>query len=794
MLFKKNVAFVCVIFTILAITFLVFCTSSANAQSILLKGRVMDFDSKQPIAGVSVSVPSLKKGTTTDTAGYFQIVLEVNKYEIKFSFTGYKDISRTVYLLDEHDILVELKRSPPSELPEVVVESRRKDANVTEAKMSTVNINLAQLRKAPLVFGEADILKALVLQTGITTVGEGAGGFNVRGGNSDQNLVLLDGAPLFNTSHLLGFYSTISPDAVKDFTLYKGAFPASFGGRLSSLASMNIKPGNDSKIRYSSAISPISAHLFAEGPVNNKLTFLAGGRIAYPKLIMNQFPGSVSSSNAFFYDMVGKLSYKVNDKNRLSISLYRSYDMFKFTGDTSYTWQSNIATLNWRSELTKKLVLTFNANYSQYISDINGLTPFYQFRLRNSIEHLETKINLGYQATDKAYFEGGANIIRHVVRPGSLKPGANSSNINPNNLQQELGNEYAGYFLTRLELTKSISFEGGLRYSGYADMGAQTIYEYAAGQPKSSQTITDSVLFAKGKTIVQYQGLEPRALLKFGLSDQASIKLSYTRTRQYLQLISNTIAITPVDYWKLCDPLIKPAIADQYAAGLFQNFRDNTFETSLEGFYKLTQNLVDYKNGANLSLNPYLDADLLAAKGKAYGLEFNLRKVKGKFTGQLAYTWSRSLIADISPFAVEQVNGGTYYPSNYDRPFNLSLTGKIILGKGWDFDYVFVYITGRPVTYPDGTYVINNTVVTNYSVRNADRLPDYNRLDISFSHDSRRFAEQKRYTILNFSIYNLYARKNPYSIYFQRDGGSLDSYQLSVLGTFIPSITWNYYF
>ena len=773
---------------------LFFLSSPAFSQQILLRGNVNDFDSKQPIAGVSVFTQSLKKGTTTDTAGYFQILLDADKYEIKFSSTGYQNYLRTVYLLDEKFIKIEMKKSPPTELPEVIIEARQKDANISEAKMSTININLAQLRKTPLVFGEADILKALTLQTGITTVGEGAGGFNVRGGNSDQNLVLLDEAPLFNTSHLLGFYSTISPDAIKDFTLYKGAIPASYGGRLSSLASMNIKQGNENKIRFTSAISPISTHLFADGPINNKLTFIAGGRIAYPKLIMNQIPGSVSSSNAFFYDMVGKLSYKINSKNRLSLSLYRSYDIFKFQGDTSYTWQSNIVSLNWRSELGKKWVFNLNSNYSQYVSDINGLQQYYQFRLRNSIEHQEAKISLSYQATDKVYFEGGSNIIRHIVSPGELKPTNAFSNINPMTLQKEFGNEYAAYLLNRFDITHSITLETGIRYSAYLDKGPQVIYNYATGQPPSSETITDSTQYTKGKTIKSYQGWEPRILLKIGLDDQTSIKLSYNRTRQYLQLISNTIAITPVDYWKLCDPLIKPAIADQYAAGVFRNFQDNAFETSVEGFYKETQNLVDYKNGANLSMNPYLDADLLAAKGKAYGLELNIKKLKGKFTGQIAYTWSRSLIADITPFAIEQVNGGAFYPSNYDRPLNLSLTGKVNIGKGWDFDYIFVYITGRPVTYPDGTYVINNTVVTNYSIRNADRLPDYNRLDISFSHDSRRFAEQKRYTIINFSIYNVYARKNPYSIYFQRDGGVLNSYQLSVLGTIIPSVTWTYYF
>ncbi len=283
-------------------------------------------------------------------------------------------------------------------------------------------------------------------------------------------------------------------------------------------------------------------------------------------------------------------------------------------------------------------------------------------------------------------------------------------------------------------------------------------------------------------------------MLKIGLNESTSIKMSYNRTNQYLQLISNTIAITPVDYWKLADPLVKPALADQVAAGVFKNFNNDAIETSVEGFYKTMQNLIDYKNGAQLSMNPYLDADLLSASGKSYGVELNVRKPKGKTTWQLAYTWSRSFIRDNTSFASEQVNGGAYYPSEYDRPFNLSLTGGTQIGQGWTFGWTFVYITGRPDTYPDGTYVINNSIVANYSTRNADRLPDYNRLDISFSHDSRRSADQKKYTIVNFSLYNVYARKNPYSIYFQNTDGVLNAYELSVLGTIVPSVTLTFYF
>lgn len=776
-----------------AITILCF-SFPALSQQVQLNGEVRDYDSKEPIAGVTIEVKSTKKGTTTNELGKFSLTLPIDTYDLLCSSSGYQTVIKTVYLLDEKYVLIELKKRPPSELPEVVVETRKKDANISEAKMSTISINIAQLRKTPMVFGEADIIKAITLQSGVTTVGEGAGGFNVRGGNSDQNLVLLDGAPLFNTSHLLGFYSVISPDAVQNFTLYKGTIPASFGGRLSSLAAINVKPGNEQKIRYNTGISPISAHVFADGPVNNKLTFLGGFRIAYPRVMMNLFPGSIQNSNAFFYDGTGKLNYKIDNKNRVSISLYRSFDNFKFTGDTSYAWQTNIASLNYRSEISKKLVFNFNANYSYYVSDIKGAQTNYQFRLRNTIQHEQAKANFAYQLADNNHLEAGGDFINYIVNPGDLRPTGATSIINHISLQNEYGDEIAAYIMDKYDINSLISFEAGLRHSTFLYRGSHFIYHYAGGIPQSPETITDSVSYGKGKTIQSYSGWEPRVLLKVAFDDQTSLKLSYDRTYQYLQLISNTISITPVDYWKLSDPEIKPAIGDQYAAGIYRNFSNNLFETSVEGFYKKSQNLLDYKNGANLSMNQYIDADLLEAKGKSYGLEFNIKKNKGKFTGQIAYTWSRSFIADITTFASEQVNGGSYYPSNYDRPSSLSVQGGVKLGNGWDFNCNFVYVSGRPATYPDGTYVINNTVVTNYSLRNADRLPDYNRLDISFSHDSRRSAEQKKYTIFNFSIYNVYARKNPYSVYFQRDESGLNSYELSVLGTIIPSITLYYFF
>ena len=759
-----------------------------------LQGDVRDFDNKEPIKGATLLIKKTTRSTISNEQGKFSILLPVNSYEITCTAIGFQSSTKMAYLLDSRYILFELKKQPPTELSEVVVESRRKDANVADGRMSTVNINVAQLRKVPMVFGEADIIRALTLQAGITTVGEGASGYNVRGGSVDQNLMLLDGAPIFNVSHLLGFYSAISSDAVQSLNLYKGSIPASYGGRLSSLASISMKTGNEQHIRFNTGVGPVSAHVFADGPLSEKLTFLAGFRVAYPKMMLSAFPGKVGNSNAFFYDGTMKLSYHVNQNNRVTLSLYRSYDEYKFQGDTAYAWGSNMASLNWRSDLSKKVFFRLNANSSYFRSDINGSEPDYQFQLRNSILHRQVKGSFGIQLWEGNNLEAGSDFVNYGINPGLLKPASSGSSIKNIALQTEHGNEISLFALDRMEVNDFISFELGIRHSSFSYRGPHTIYEYAEGKPRSQLTITDSISYDKGKTIKTYDGWEPRLSLKIGLGKKTSLKFSYDKSYQYLQLISNTIAITPVDYWKLSDVQIKPALGNQFAAGLFRNFKDDVFETSIEGFYKTTEHLLDYKNGAFLSMNPYLDADLLEAQGRSYGLEVNVRKTKGKIYGQFAYTWSRSFIRDVTSFAVERVNGGEYYPSNYDRPSNLSITGGFRFGHGWDLNSNFVYVSGRPATYPAATYVINNTVVTDYTLRNGGRLSSYNRLDISFSHDSRRFPDQKRYTILNFSVYNVYARKNPYSIFFQRDGNMLNAYQLSILGTIVPSVTLYYFF
>ncbi len=434
------------------------------------------------------------------------------------------------------------------------------------------------------------------------------------------------------------------------------------------------------------------------------------------------------------------------------------------------------------------------AAYSQFISGIDNLEKGYESRLRSSISQKEGKAVLEYQINDNNKVTAGTNYIIYGVSPGIRTPTGNASNINPLAIQKEQGREAAAFLSDEITFTDKITLQLGLRYATYNYVGPKNVYNYEPGTPLSKESITDTVLFSKKKSIQTYGGFEPRVALKIGLSETQTLKLSYNHGQQFLQLVSNTTSISPVDFWKLSDKYIKQQSGDQFSAGYFQNFKSNMFELSFEAYYRTIKNMVDYKDGATLLLNPYIETALLNARGKGYGAEFSLVKNTGKFTGQINYTYSRSETQVITDFPSEKVNNGEWYPANTDRPHNLAVITRLRLTKGWSFNCNFIYTSGRPGTYPDGNYVYNNTLVTNYYRRNTDRLPAYHRLDAGFSWVSRRYPEQRRYSIVNISFYNLYMRQNAYSIYFNRNEAQLLSYRLSVVGGIIPSLSWTYNF
>lgn len=771
--------------------------TTSTQNKFTLSGTVTDITTGQALPDVGIFFSGLSGGTQTDSAGKYSARLPKGRYTVTVRSLGYKVETFNVDLIQDISKSVQLTMRV-GELAEVEIRTTKEDRNIKETQMGVVKLEMKNLKKIPVVFGESDIIKALTLQPGITTVGEGAGGFNVRGGRVDQNLVLLDGMPIYNTSHLLGFLSSINSDALAGVSLYKAGIPAQYGGRLSSLLEMNTKNGNNEKLRGSVGVGLITSKVVLEGPIlKNKVTFMVAGRIAYPNFMIKQFPAPSDKSKAFFYDFNGKIQYKINAKNILTLNSYGSYDNFKFADDTLYFSKTHSLSLLYSSNINNKLSLNLQGVYCTYQFGTQGLRNDYEFTLNSGIIHKELRAFALYTPNDKLKSEIGINAIDYGVSAGNLQPDKPTSNIINLTLPKEFAREVSPYLSLDYKISEKISLQAGIRYSTFQNLGPKLVYNYAEGQSRTSQTIQDSVSFTKNQAIKKYGGIEPRFSVRFALSKTAAIKLSYNRMRQYVHLISNTTAVSPVDFWKVSDSHIPPQIADQIALGVFKNFNENTYETSIETYYKDIQNLVEYKNGARLFFNPNLETELLAATGKAYGIEASIQKNKGRLKGSLAYTYSRTLAQVSSDFPTEQINGGQWFPSTFDKPHNLSISIQQFISNGWTFSANFIYATGRPATYPDRTYRLLGNTVIDYSSRNLDRISDYHRLDMALLKDTRKTPDQKRYKTFAFSLYNFYARRNPYSVYFVRYSNpvnSIRSYRLSVFGSIIPAVSVSYNF
>lgn len=764
----------------------------AKAQ-IRLFGKVINKTTQQPIIGATLQMLNTNVGTTTDSSGNYTLSVPSTGFNLRATAVGYYPKMRYFEPKKDTRYVFELAEEF-KQLDEVTVRTQREDANVSSIEMSTLKLDTKSLRRIPVVFGEADIIKALLLQPGVSTVGEGAAGFNVRGGRTDQNLVLLDEMPLFSTSHLLGFFTNVNPDVVQDVTLYKAGIPAQYGGRLSSMMNINLKNGNPDKINYQVGAGNVSARFVAEGPLAKKLTFILGGRIAYPNWMIKKFPDNIRNSRAFFYDLNAKLRYQLGKNQQLTLSTYLNHDDFKFPDDTVYSWNAKAASLQWNAQLNDKLSLNAAAVYSDYDFKMEGIKEFYRFRFQSGITHKEAKTNLVFTPSDKHKLDAGAGMIRYDVAPGYRTRVDDESNINPKAIANEQAYEYSAYVSEEWNAARWLTVQAGVRYASFSLAGPKTVYNYEAGVPRTPETATESTQYPSGENIQSYNGFEPRLSLRIGLSKMHSIKLSYNRTRQYLHLITNTTAISPADFWKLSDNYLPPQVADQYAAGYYLNLKDNSYEFSIEGYYKNISSLLEAKNGAILLLNPQLETALISARGLAYGLEVSAKKNKGKFTGQINYTYARTFIQSLSAFPLEQINQGNWFPANYDKPHILNVAANLTLGRGWSMSSNFTYNSGRPAIYPDGNYSVAGYPLINYSRRNADRIPDYHRLDWAITKNTRQNKEQLRYSMWVFSLYNVYGRENPYSVYFARFNRVTRAYQLAVFGSIVPALSWNYNF
>lgn len=762
--------------------------------SATLAGTVRDKKTGEPVVGTSVFIERPLIGSITDQFGYYSITLPKGRHTLKMKSIGMKSTHRQVMLYDNGRLDVEIEEEITA-LKEVVIASDR-DARVTNLKMGTEKLDIKTMKNMPLALGETDIMKVILMLPGVQTVGEGTVGLNVRGGATNQNLILYNNAVVYNPSHLFGFFSTFNPDVLKNVELFKSGLTADYGGRLSSVLDVHAREGNLKKISGSGGISPITGRLTIEGPLlKERTSFLIGARSTYSNWILRQLKDEqLNKSEASFYDFNASISHKIDENNNLYISTYMSRDKFKLNSDTLYRYSDMNASVTWKHIFNPRLYATSIITTSNYKYSLSHETnPVNAFTLNFSIRQWSAKSDFTYSLNEKNTVTGGVSITHYNISPGSFKPFGSESEVVPDVVQKERALENAVYIGNNFDITPNLSLYTGIRYSFYQNLGPREEFIYGTGGPKNESSIIDTVRHNSG-ILAHYGGPEPRVSARYILSPSASVKFSYNRTRQYIQMLSNTTAITPTDIWKLSDRYVKPQIGDQFSLGLYKNLRGHTIETSVEAYYKVMKQTLDFKGGAELIKNHHIETEVLPTEGKAYGLEFLIKKSSGKVNGWVSYTYSRSFLKVIKNASSETINGGRYYPSNYDKPHAFNFIGNYKFSHRFNLSLNVTYSTGRPITIPIEKYEIGGVPRVHYSDRNAYRIPDYFRTDISINMEGNHKVKKLAHSSWTLAVYNLMGRENAYSVYFVTEGKEIKGYKLSIFARPIPTITYNFKF
>ena len=761
------------------------------SKSISLTGIIVTALDKKPMAGAALFVDGLKYGDNSDQSGKYFITLPPGKYRLTVRHLGMAPIQHKIAIYSNGVLNFEMTEKSEA-LEEVVVRARKEDDNIKEPIAGVMKLNITEIKRMPAFMGEVDVIRNLQLLPGVSSVGEGSAGFNVRGGRVDQNLVLMDDGLVLNPSHALGLISNFNPDAIEDFSLYKGNIPARFGGRTSSVLSVRTRNGDFNKFKGKAGLGLLSGRIALEGPiVTDKTSFLTAARFSYSDWVLRSVNNlDVKNSAASFYDINGNLTHKIGKGSSLSLLYYLGHDYFRFSNKFGYEYATQLVTLRWKQIIDEKLGSTFSAVMGNYNAKLSDLDPQNARSFENGMSYVQLKENLLYTSGENQATNFGTEVTfysPHAEKSGPL--GSNSTTLSQK-IQKSGGVEMAIYADEDFNISKSISIAAGLRYSLFQNYGPDTVYQYQPGASKSITSITDTLHFTSKQAIKSYGGLEPRLSVRFSLNNNSSIKASYARLRQYVHLVSNTTATTPVDIWQVSNTNFLPQIADNFSLGFFRNSKKNIYELSAEVFYKTITNIIDYKDFSKIILDRHLETDVLQGDGKAYGLELYAKKNTGAWTGWISYTFMRSLIKMDGVHPDERINLGKWYPSNYDKPHNFSITASHKLGKNMRFGTNFNYSTGRPISAIESYYGSGSTSIPVFSERNQYRIPDYWRVDISITINS---VLKKVDDNLTFSIYNLLGRANAYSIYYQQQDAipKLQSYKLSILGSALPSVTYN---
>jgi hypothetical protein len=768
-------------------------SAGLGKDRVTLTGVVTDAVDGEVIPSAVVYVDKLKSGAMTNSVGFYSITVPSGQYRIEYRMIGMKTAGRNVQIYSDGSLDVSLTASP-SELDEVLVSANREN-NVRNSRIGIEKINMKMIRQIPLGLGEADLLKSSLMLPGIQTVGEASAGFNVRGGSTDQNLVLLNYAPIINSSHFFGFFSSFNSDLITDVTLFKSGMPAKYGGRLSSVMEIIPIEGNREKLRVSGGISPVTGRLMAEGPlVKGKVSFVLGARTTYSDWLLGMLDDAkLKNSTAGFQDLQGAVNADINNKNSVSLSGYYSNDRFDYFMESGFRYGNLAATLKWKHSFGRRLSAQFFAIMSNYKYQLTTKSDSTEYNnLWYELNQKIARADFTFNTSDANKLEFGLDATFYSLHPGRQEPFGDYSTITASELQMERALEPSVYISDEYEITPRFSVTAGVRGTFYASFGPRRVFLYYDDLPRSVETISDTLTYGNREIINFYPGLDFRFSSRLILTPRSSVKIGAQRAFQYLHMISNTTSMSPVDIWKLSDTYIKPQRGDQVSAGYYMNFDRRAIETSVEAYYKWMKNALDYKGGAELLMNEYLETDILNGDGKAYGVEFMVKKQSGKVTGWISYTWSRVFMKVNGVFEEEKVNSGNYFPATYDKPHDLKVVINTKASRRFNLTSNFVYSSGRPITYPVAFYNFYNSSHVYYSQRNDYRIPYYMRLDLSATVNGNLRVKKLNHSSLTATVYNVLGRKNPYSIFFKNENGEVKGYQMTIFARPIYMLTYNF--
>ncbi|HRG37336.1 MAG TPA: carboxypeptidase-like regulatory domain-containing protein [Bacteroidia bacterium] len=765
----------------------------AYLESVKMSGYMTSKTKGGKVIGATMYFSELKSGVVTDENGFYSIQLKKGRYTLTIRSMEYEEKKFRLEVYSDAQINFALDEKV-SALKEVVITASASN-KLKNTSMGYEKISAKSIKLIPKMMGENDIVKTALLLPGVQAVGEGTAGYNVRGGSADQNAFYLNQIPVYNTSHLLGFFTAFTPNAIDELTIYKGNFPAQFGGHLSSVFDITAREGNNKKFTAEGGISPVSANLMVDGPINKgKGGYMVGVRSTYSTWALKLVQvDAIRNSRAKFNDGVVNIHYKLTDNNKLSATGYYSSDGIVLASLTDYDYHNAGASLKWTHFFKQKHNFELSGIYSNYgYNERNSSSDIRGYKVNYGLNHMEAKAGVSLNPNAEHHIHIGANSVLYKLDQGNYNPLDDKSLVIPVKLNKEEGLESGLYMNEEWKPSAIFSLSAGIRYNFYTFFGPHTSYVYRDDSPLISGNIVDTVNFGKNKKVKSYSAPDFRLSAKYSINEFMSVKAAFNQAHQYIFMLSNTIAIAPTDKWKLVDDHIKPMMGRQYSLGFFSELKKHKYEFSTELYYKETKNLVEYKDGANLLVNKIPETDVLQGNLNSYGAEFMLKKMSGKLSGWITYTYSRAIVKIDGERADQKINLGKAYPANYDKPHAVNFVANYKLSHRVSVSSNFVYSTGRPITFPSAVYYQQGIPIVHYSSRNEYRIPDYIRVDVSVNLEGNLKARKFKHSSWSLSVYNLLGRDNPYSVYFKQEGTHINGYQLAIFGSPIFSLTYNF--